>query len=87
MAGKKKVPMTAAPDPRIMKLLVPEIERTDYEVRRDARYTQRPNEDLVHNRSVSHGSTPVREATVKDGASFVEPMAGQCFNDQFPWGR
>jgi hypothetical protein len=52
-----------------------------------SRYTRLPNPDLVHNQTVSCASTEIRKPRIADGCSFVEPMAGQGFNDQFPYGR
>ena len=49
------------------------------------RYTHRPNVNLMDNLSKSQGSTEIRKAKMKDGCSFIEPVAGQGFNDQFPW--
>jgi len=49
------------------------------------RYTHRPNVNLMNNLSESQGSTQIRKAKMKDGCAFVEPMAGQGYNDQFPW--
>lgn len=50
-----------------------------------AEYTHRPNPELVCNKTESCGSTKVRSPKIKEGVSFREPLAGQGFNDQFPW--
>lgn len=82
MAKKRNVPAAAPP----LALLIPEVERDDsYRDPEKSRYTHCPNMDLAHNQTVSRGSTMIREPRVKDGVSFNEPVAGQGFNDQFPW--
>lgn len=58
---------------------------TDEKTITRGRYTHAPNQCLVHNQSESRGSTEIRKAGIKDGAAFVEPVAGQGYNDQFPW--
>lgn len=49
------------------------------------RYTHRPNINLMDNLSESCDHQQVRKPLLKEGCSFIEPMAGQGYNDQFPW--
>lgn len=71
-----------------MPLLIPGINGYDgYCGPHSARYTHRCNEDLANTRSIARGSVRIRSPRLDEGVAFCEPMAGQGFNDQFPYGK
>lgn len=68
-----------------MLLLAPEMEAAGAEeTDAESRYTDQPNPLLCVNQTVSRGSTHVKAPDIKEGCSFIEPMAGQCGTG--PWG-
>lgn len=57
---------------------------------REQRYSHMPNPELARRRPLIGADdhhTSVAPVDIKQGCSYIEPMAGQCENDQFPWGK
>lgn len=56
----------------------------------ESRYTHMTNPDLARRRPLlqpEDSSPSVKPADIREGCSFIQPMTGQCENDQFPWGK
>lgn len=54
------------------------------------RYTHISSPDLARRRPLikpDDGPVQMKPADIREGCSFIAPMAGQCENDQFPFGR
>ena len=49
-----------------------------------------PNPELARRRPLIGAEdhhVSVAPVDIKQGCSYIEPMAGQCENDQFSWGK